>query len=701
VTGIGGYGDDAVAPRTAELAADVWLEPYGLMPEWPAALRAVTRTLLEVAVPMALACGPEFVLVYNDAYARQFGSKHPEAFGQPAGVALAENWSLPGHGDRVENVYRTGKPFVEADTSLPVRRRGPEGPVDQVYFSRSYTAVRDDDGTILAVLAVISETTGGVRALAGIGELAGRLARAASVDDVARDALRHAITVIGADHARVLVSDDTATLRMTRMTRAEASDESDARLPPLWSVLPPEITLPSADAVRTGRPLWLGEDAQDRYPALLGERLGGIPLRTVAALPFDTPIGRGAIALGWEHTTPFDPGQRSALGAVAGLVGHAMSRASRFDEQLHVSDALQRAMLPGALPHLPGLSLAARYLPSAPGTSAGGDFYDAFSLPDGRLVVTIGDVVGHGVEAAATMGQVRAALRVALYSAADVGAALDQLDPLITGLGDAELFVTALVAVLDAATGRVDLASAGHPTPLLTSLRESGAPDAVFVDVAPGPPLGIAGARPVTAITMPAGTALVAFTDGLVERRNRSISDGLEELRAVAAKTAGTDPRRLCGLLTDQPGCRSDDVAVLVVARDDQPRRTASFAMAGETEGPARVRHWAAVALSSWGIPVDVVDTALLCLSELTTNALLHARGGAHVEIDADVERLLLEVSDAGVAGTLTAQLAAETDVRGRGLALVDALSTAWGAETHSHGTNVWCELALPRPPEF
>jgi hypothetical protein len=114
--------------------------PLGSRPDWPPGIPAVLGTIFGAPMPVALAYGPDLRLIYNEAYGRILGAKHPDAFGCPAAEVLSENWSLPGHGDVVEEVLRTGQPFVDVDTVLPVQRGGPEAPVEHVHFSRSYTA---------------------------------------------------------------------------------------------------------------------------------------------------------------------------------------------------------------------------------------------------------------------------------------------------------------------------------------------------------------------------------------------------------------------------------------------------------------------------------------------------------------------------------------------------------------------------------
>jgi anti-sigma regulatory factor (Ser/Thr protein kinase) len=420
-------------------------------------------------------------------------------------------------------------------------------------------------------------------------------------------------------------------------------------------------------------------------------------LRSVASVPVRSGTVQGALSLGWEQARGFSAAERDALSTVGTLVAQAMARAVRFDEQRGNAETLQRSMLPADLPHVPGVSIGARYEPSAPGTSAGGDFYDAFTLADGRVVLAIGDVVGHGVLAAAVMGQARAGLRVLALSDPDPVHVLAGLDPFVASLGP-EVFVTACVGVLDPRTGDLELATAGHLAPLVrrrSSSDRSSESVGDYVVVPAGPPLGLSGERGLAQVRLGEGDILLLFTDGLVEVGGQDLGVGLDELRRLALEHgAVTDPRRLCSLLLDHLGAGDDDIAVMAVAMDAGERRTASLAVPAEASAPGEARRWATRTLDDWGLDDDSLQIALLALNELTTNALLHARSGSRVELDLDDARLLVLVTDAGLTTALAPRSAEPTELRGRGLALVEAITTAWGSERTSRGTTVWFEVA-------
>ncbi|HEU4675548.1 MAG TPA: SpoIIE family protein phosphatase [Motilibacteraceae bacterium] len=693
-----GLTEPAAPSTTAELfeATDWAATALGRRERWVPELSAVVRTVLSAPLPAALVLGPDFTLVYNDAYAQVIGAKHPVAFGRPAPEVLAENWEVPGHGDVVRQVLVSGEGYLDRETVLPVQRQGPDGPVELVHFARAYTPVRDADGQVLGVLSMITESTAVARALAQVAEVAARLSSALSVDDVAREALRHAVDVLGADHARVALVEGSA-LRLARRSRMDEHDVSLERLPPLWSRIRADATLPSARVTSTGEALWLQGDLSG-FTDLMDEPGVHGRLRSVASVPVRSGTVQGALALGWEQARGFSAAERDALSTVGTLVAQAMARAVRFDEQRGNAETLQRSMLPADLPHVPGVSIGARYEPSAPGTSAGGDFYDAFTLADGRVVLAIGDVVGHGVLAAAVMGQARAGLRVLALADPDPVKVLSGLDPFVASLGP-EVFVTACVGVLDPRTGDLELATAGHLAPLVRrrSISDGSSESGDYVVVPAGPPLGLAGERGLAHVRLGEGDVLLLFTDGLVEVGGQDLGVGLDELRRLAVEHGSvTDPRRLCSLLLDHLGTGDDDIALMAVAMDAGERRTASLAVPAEASAPGEARRWATRTLGDWGLDEDSLQIALLALNELTTNALLHARSGSRVELDLDDARLLVLVTDAGLTTALAPQSAEPNELRGRGLALVEAITTAWGSERTSRGTTVWFEVARP-----
>jgi PAS domain S-box-containing protein len=282
--------------------------------------------------------------------------------------------------------------------------------------------------------------------------------------------------------------------------------------------------------------------------------------------------------------------ERVFLEALAGQCALAVERASLFEREHTTAETLQRSLLPDRLPSVPGIILDARYLPVTRNMEIGGDWYDAFRLPDGRLAVAAGDVMGKGLSAAAGMGRVRNALRALALTDPRPAAVLAGLDRLFTATELDEQVTTVAYLVLDPVSGEGLAGNAGHPPPLLLS---RDAPPRLDLGEA-GTPLGWASPRQQYVFRLPPGHTAVLYSDGLVENRRRGLDAGLDELVTVAAQAApavAEDPARLLEYLVDRmlTGYEQDDdvtVLVLHVPRRDgkaQPDDLAASMIAAKT----------------------------------------------------------------------------------------------------------------------
>ncbi len=671
--------------------------PLGPIESWDPVVRATVEVLLASPVPMALAYGDDYILIYNDGYADVLGPKHPEALGRPAADVLGRLWQAPGVGAVIDDVYRSGQPYLEAETQVSLAR-GAAGRVEQAFFTRGHSVVRDRRNRVVGVLTVAAETTQVTRRLQSLGELTSRLAGALTLDDVARVVLSYAMASFDVDHC-VFAVDEGPVYRYVRRIRGEMLDEADERLPPVWKRIPQNRDAPLVTAAETGRPSFqpdgapLAGIATDRH-----ERR----VRALAAVPLRAPSLRGALTVGYRTPHTWLPAERALLNATAEIVGQAAERARRFEAQHGTAQLLQRSMLPEHLPELDTFRIAARYDVGVDGNAAGGDFYDAFELVDGRLAMVLGDVAGHDVRAAAVMGQVRAALRALALTDPAPPSVLAGLDRLVGSLGaesrNEEIFVTVVYGLLDTVDGTITLASAGHPPPVLRRAGVGGGPaTAELVKVPPGAPLGLGGRWQTGVVTLEPGDTILLFSDGVVERRGMALADGLDALVATAAAAASGDPRNVCALATAAvPGPTDDDVAVLAVERAVALSRSATMLVAAEPTGPSRVRHWMTSRLREWSVPEPVIGAAILCTSELTTNALLHAGTPAEVRIDLSAERLLVSVADTGTRGSVTRAHTDALSSRGRGLGLIEELSDSWGTDPTVRGSTVWFEMLVP-----
>jgi PAS domain S-box-containing protein len=249
------------------------------------------------------------------------------------------------------------------------------------------------------------------------------------------------------------------------------------------------------------------------------------------------------------------------LGRRAGL---ALDHARLYDREHRTAETLQRALLPPTLPAIAGHELAARYLPGREGDHVGGDWYDAFPLPDGHFGIAIGDIGGRGIAAAALMGQVRNGLRAYALKAPGPGETMADLRAMDEHIEEL-VFATVTYIVYDPETGRGVLSSAGH----LPTLVLDGAGGARFTDAPRCPPLGAgADARCLEhEFSLEPGGALVLYTDGLVESRTRSLDEGLERLLQVARASDGDVQRLADEIVAALPEQRQDDIAVLALRR--------------------------------------------------------------------------------------------------------------------------------------
>ncbi|MEU1600919.1 SpoIIE family protein phosphatase [Streptomyces sp. NPDC005708] len=275
------------------------------------------------------------------------------------------------------------------------------------------------------------------------------------------------------------------------------------------------------------------------------------------------PVGLCVLAFDQPH--PFSDNQRTILTALAGLIAQALDRARLYDMAKELAQTLQAAMLPDSLPDLPGLDVAARYLPSVRGMDIGGDFYDLVPVDATTAAAVIGDVQGHNVSAAALMGRTRLAIRSHAATGATPAQALAQANRQLVDL-DPDRFVSCLYAQLDLAHRRAILASAGHPPPVLRH------PDGhtEVLHVLPGLLLGIdpEANYPTTEIPLKPGTVLALYTDGLVETPGTDLDDAMAGLAAQLAQTPPDPIDQLAMDLIDhalQTAPRTDDIALLLI----------------------------------------------------------------------------------------------------------------------------------------
>ena len=372
-----------------------------------------------------------------------------------------------------------------------------------------------------------------------------------------------------------------------------------------------------------------------------------------------------------------------------------MDNAQRYSRERATALTLQRAMLPTGLSAPSSVEVRHRYLPGSKLIEVGGDWYESIALPGGRVALVVGDVAGHGVRAAVTMGRLRTAIHTLARLELPPAETLQQLDELMHDLGQREPhFATCVYAIFDAVSGSCEVASAGHLPPLLVS------PDGTsqFLDVAPAPPLGI-GSGPIQTriFKIKNGSLLVLYTDGLVERRSADIDEGLTRLRETFGPGSATRPLEdLCKatLASVYADHQRDDIAVLLARLNRlAPDQHVTWKLTAELTSARRARMLVRRRLKRWGL-AELIPTAELLASELVTNAVRYSQGSIALRLVRE-EGLVCEVHDDSAA-LPRLRHASDDDERGRGLQVVSQLSVRWGARRTLSGKAVWCELALP-----
>ena len=385
----------------------------------------------------------------------------------------------------------------------------------------------------------------------------------------------------------------------------------------------------------------------------------------------------GVLHVGTLHRRDFTDDDVRLLRVAGDRAAMAIDRAGTR-EQRHLAEALQRTLMPATLPDTPGVRIAGRYRPALPGAALGGDWYDTFDLPDGRVAIVVGDVVGRGVPAATLMAQMRTAVRAFASEGHGPAGVAGRLNDLLLRERDQRTATVAYLA-LDQETSRVAAVSAGHPPPLL--IDPTGEAD--YLDLPSGPPVGaarIAHFREVQ-FDVPLGSLVMLYTDGLVERREEPLDAGLERLRTTAAAAASLSPLAFCDAMLSRVLAdvdQEDDVALMAM-RVLPLGPALKLRLAADPEVLAPLRRQLARWLKENGVEEQAVFDVVLACSEASANAIEHAyppmQGHFDLEAVHDGEHVEIRISDAG-----TWRPEAERN-RGRGLMLMRGLIDAVSVE--------------------
>lgn len=525
--------------------------------------------------------------------------------------------------------------------------------------------------------------------------------------------------------------------------------------------MPLDTDYPACEVVRTGRAVYLSSPAEYRstYPTSW-PLAAHFDRQSWAFLPL-TVAGRtmGAWMAAFKYPVRFTPDERSVLTTVARMLAQALTRAVTTETERELTDGLQRSMLPTLGSGIPGLKVAARYIPTGGGLQVGGDWYDMIPLPGGdRFALVIGDVQGHDVRAAGLMGQLRIALRAYASEGHRPDAVLSRASRFLHGMtayddGDGSdrdgagagagawagagaradkgdpRFATCLYAEVDPATGMLEIARAGHPDPAIRMADGT----VLARPTAGGLPLGVDpdADYPTTRLVLEPGETMLICTDGLIETGGHDLDTGWRRIRrileehdvgpdgdlepladALVQAVHGPSSHHTPGPLADR---REDDIAVLLVGRPAPPRtrgardtgppvvrRTMLTIAQAEPERIAGARQQLREVLHDWTSP-DQVDSAVLLLSEMLTNVLVHTDADALLVAEirdnstghydtAPGRRLRVTVTDAG-DDLPHKRRPGELASSGRGLVLMDLLAEEWGVDPRGEGKTIWFTL--------
>ncbi|MGW0374177.1 SpoIIE family protein phosphatase [Streptomyces coeruleorubidus] len=628
-------------------------------------------------------------------------------------------------GERAERsmarVLRTGEPQYEENYL-----RAP-GETREHAWSVFESALRDAEGTIRGVCLAAHDMTEQSWARKRLQLIAEAGRRIGSTLDVTRTA-QELTDVTVPDLADFVSVDLLAALDDTPEPRAQALPADGPlllRRVALRSVTPgapeavvapgevdsyPEGSAPY-ESLRAGRATlhevtdtaltaWLAHDP------VRAERIRAFGIHSVMTVPL---VARGTtlgVVFFVRHRNPdtFRHDDLVLAGELAARAAVSIDNARRYTRERATAVTLQRSLLPQRLPRQAAVEVASRYLPAGGHAGVGGDWFDVIPLSGARVALVVGDVVGHGLHASATMGRLRTAVRTLADIDLPCDELLTHLDDLVARLSVEEegeegvepfgdVGGTCLYAVYDPVSRHCCFARAGHPAPAV--VHPDGSVE--LTEIPAAPPLGV-GSLPyeATEVVLPEGSLLVLYTNGLIEDRDRDrdLDAGVHRLRESLARPAPSLDALCDNVLADLlPQRPADDVALLVArTRALDASQVATWAVPDDPSAVAQTRKDVVAQLESWGLS-DAVFVTELVVSELVTNAIRHAQPPIQLRLIHD-NTLICEVSDGG--NTAPHLRRARTyDEGGRGLLLVAQLTGRWGTRQGAWGKTIWAEQTI------
>ncbi|MFE4533912.1 SpoIIE family protein phosphatase [Streptomyces scopuliridis] len=640
------------------------------------------------------------------------------------GLRLPEAMPAPEMDNTERHMLRaleTGEPqHLEFSLRLPGHDR-------DFAWAVSIAPLREDDGRTRGVIVAVHDMTRQNRAqqrLLLVNEASTRIGSALDVVSTAQELADVAVPVL-ADFVTVDLLPEVSRggaetpagplpgqVRLRRVARQSVLEGAPEVAIELGETSSYPNSSPAAECLRTQRAVMrrVTEDSVARWERTDPRRaakMRAFGFHSTMAVPLRARGTILGVATFSRHRSPapFELDDLLLAEEITARAAVCIDNARRYTRERDTALALQRSLLPRALPEHAAVEFAFRYLPADSGAGVGGDWFDVIPLSGSRVALVVGDVVGHGVQASATMGRLRTAVRTLADVDLPPDELLTHLDDLVNHLAAeasggqpsgaeaaGDVGATCLYAAYDPVSRRCSLARAGHPQPAMVT------PDGTvaFLDLPAGPPLGL-GNLPFESVEMELreGSVLALFTNGLVESRERGIDESFAALRTALAQPAAP-LEDICDnvLKTLLPGRPADDVALLLArTRALDANQVATWELECDPAGVAQARRDAAEQLAAWGLE-DAVFTTELVVSELVTNAIRYAQAPIQLRLIHD-RSLICEVSD----GSNTAphlRRARVFDEGGRGLLLVAQLTQSWGTRQGTGGKTIWAEQALP-----
>ncbi|MDX3234568.1 SpoIIE family protein phosphatase [Streptomyces sp. ME03-5709C] len=620
--------------------------------------------------------------------------------------------------DQLRQVLETGRSSILSEQPCRLRR----DPQRELYVCVAAFRMQDANGHVLGVTQTVEDVTERYRArrrLALLSEAGARIGSTLDVGRTARELVEVAVPGL-ADSASVDLleavpqGDDPAQDVFPKVCRAAVESvfpETDRLMYPVGRTIGIPDGSTQARSLAEGRPVlesdmdralaWLDEDPPRARAA---REVGMHSLMVVPLLARGLVLG--LISL-WRarRREPFEGDDLTLAEEFAARAALSIDNARRYTQQHQAALTLQHSLLPGDVPRHPAAEVAHRYLPANIATGVGGDWFDVIPLSGLRIALVVGDVVGRGLHAAATMGRLRTAVNTLAHLDPTPDEVLSHLDDLVDRLASEQratdegappvVGATCLYAVYDPVSRRCSLARAGHPPPVVVTPQ--GRP--ALVDVPPGPPLGLGGLPFETAeIELAEGSTIALYTDGLLCTRCRDVDDSIAML--CGALTAPSQSlESTCSavqnvLLRGRRSTEAADDAALLVARTRvlAAEQVATWDLLPNATAAGQARALVESQCARWGLEEAAFVTELI-VSELVTNAYRHAGGPITLRLIRDTH-LLCEVSDTSSTSPHMRR-ARTTDEGGRGLFLVAQLSERWGTRYTRDGKTIWTEQPL------